>query len=72
MQTNSNLTVEAPELELGDIIINGGGSSWAHRQTVVAIKVVDASHLTLTIESKENGRHRIGVSRWAEYDIIRG
>lgn len=76
MPAAQTLTVEAVDLEVGDVIVGNTFSTWSTPQQVVS-KSIDATrhgHITvgLTIESKANGRHRMTVSRWTEYEVVRG
>lgn len=62
--------VEAPDLEVGDVIVGAPFKRWQHRQTVARIEA-SGDDFILTIESRENGRHRMSCSRWAQYEVIR-
>lgn len=70
---NHQITVEAPDLKVGDIIVGAGLKRWQHLQTVAGIEASRTVEdgMVLTIESRENGRHRMSCSRWAEYEVIR-
>lgn len=64
-------TVEASELLVGDRILgNAGGKAWSQEPTVVGVEI-NGDDVTVRIDTRTNGRHRVALHRYHELDVAR-
>lgn len=59
-------TIEATELQVGDRVTN-----WTQRPTVARIERDDSDYMVITIDTPDNGRHRVSVHRYHELVVSR-
>ena len=59
-------TIEAIDLQVGDRVTN-----WTQRPTVARIDRDASDYLTITIDTSDNGRHRVRIHRYHELVIAR-
>lgn len=75
--TTQTMTVEALDIEVGDVILGvAEGQRWMHRPTVVRVTVdrdrrSDRPHVEMMIESKANGRQVVRVYGYTDYEVRR-
>jgi hypothetical protein len=59
-------TIEAAELQVGDRVTN-----WMQQPTVARIHNDGTDYLTVTIDTGDNGRHRVSIHRYHELTVNR-
>lgn len=59
-------TIEAADLKVGDRVTN-----WAQRPTVARVDRDGVDHMTVTIDTGTNGRHRVRIHRFHELVVTR-
>jgi hypothetical protein len=59
-------TIEATDLQVGDRVTN-----WTQRPIVARIDRDGSDYLTITIDTADNGRHRVSIHRYHELAIVR-
>jgi hypothetical protein len=68
----TTIEVEATDLTVGDRIIgNAGGRAWDQRPDVVEVTPQGADHVSVLIDTRTNGRHRVTLHRYHELEVAR-
>ena len=70
MKAATGTLVEVTELQVGDVIYGNSSRRFQDLSTVAAVSV-KGDDVSVTIDTKTNGRHRVCWNRYVELLVIR-